>query len=98
MVAYGALKLKPEELYALTPLELEEMLDAHEKQELKRRWETAYWVSHLMSIHTKKVVKPDNLMKPFLPQKTAAEIKEERAEFFKGFELQRKGETNGNSS
>ena len=89
-VAYGVLKLKPEELYSLSPLELDKMVTAHEKAELARRWETAYWVSNILNVHLKKKVRTERLMQPFLPKKTSGMIAAERDKFFEEFGQKRK--------
>lgn len=88
--------MKPAELYALSPLELEEMAAAHEEALLERRWETAYWASHIMSLiaigpqKKPKGYRADALMKPFLPKKSGAEIAGERQNFFESFNKQRR--------
>lgn len=88
--------LKPAELYALSPLELEEMAAAYQDTLLERRWETAYWVSGIMNLiavgpqRKPKGYRADALMKPFLPKKTGAEIARERQRFFESFNKQRR--------
>lgn len=80
----------PEQFGTLDLIEFEKMLKAYQKAEESRRWEMAYWVSNMMSIHTKKRVQPKELMKPYLPKKSTEEITAERDEFFKNFAKQRK--------
>jgi hypothetical protein len=81
------------------------MAEAHEKAEEERRWETAYWVSGLMTAaqmagRTKKVkvIQPKNLMKPFIKKKTKAEKFEEGERFFERFYKQRKEDENHGGS
>ena len=57
--------------------------------EQRKKGETAYWVACLMSVHTRKPVRTEKLMKPFLPKKTSSEIAAERDAFFE--EFRRKG-------
>lgn len=72
------------------------MATAYEDALLERRWETAYWASHIMSLiavgpqKKPKGYRADVLMKPFLPQKTGAEIAGERQRFFENFNKQRR--------
>lgn len=87
------MRLKPDELYSLTPMELDKMLSAHEKAELARRWETAYWVANMLNIHLKKKVRTERLMQPFLPKKTSGAIAAERDKFFEEFGQKRKALT-----
>lgn len=74
------------------------MVEAYLEQQLSERWEKAYWVASLMSVHTKRPVKPEKLMKPFLPPKTKEEIQKERDQFFAEFEARRKEESHGDHS
>lgn len=94
-MAYGLLHLLPAQFYALTPMELDRMAECRVKEEERKKWETAYWVACLMSVHTRKPVRTEKLMKPFLPKKTSREIAAERDAFFE--EFRRKGaDGNGN--
>jgi len=89
-VAYGKLRLLPEQFYRLTPIELEKMLKAYEHQLEQRRWDMAYWVANMISVHTKKTVQPQTLMAPLLPKKSLGEKKKEAEDFFQSFREQQK--------
>ena len=89
-MAYGRLRLMPEQLYKLTPMELGKMLYAYEKQLELERWDMAYWVANMVSVHTKRPVQPQTLMAPLLPKKTPGEKKKEAQEFFRSFREQQK--------
>ena len=45
------------------------MAECRVKAEERKKWATAYWVACLMSVHTRKPVRTEKLMKPFLPKK-----------------------------
>lgn len=66
------------------------MFDAYEQAHTQQLWETAYWVSNMISVHTKKGVRSDKLMKPFIKKKTAQQKANEAEEFFARFEAERK--------
>ena len=66
------------------------MAECRVKAEERKKWATAYWVACLMSVHTRKPVRKEKLMKPFLPKKTSSEIAAERNAFFE--EFRRKGD------
>ena len=76
-----------EQFYALNLFEVKELLEAWQERRLETLWETAYWVSCLMNIHLKKEITPKQLMKPFLPDITAEELKAEREYFIEKFKL-----------
>lgn len=67
------------------------MFAAYQEAKTSERWEQAYWTACAMSVHTKHSVDPRKLMEPFLPVKTAAEKADEKEQFFKEFNEQRKG-------
>lgn len=93
--------LKPEEFYRLTPGELDKMVKAYSKNRMNKLWERAYFVAEIINNcrNVKETTKLEKLMKPFLPEKTAEEIKAEREAFFKDFYKQRKEEEDcGNHS
>lgn len=69
------------------------MVNAYHEVKMGRMWEQAYWVSNLISIHTKKPVTAKTLMKPFIKKKDAEQIKKEREQFFNDFDKQRKEES-----
>lgn len=95
-IGYGKLRLKPAELYALSPLEFDEIHSAYEEELLDRRWERAYWVSNIISaiafgpLKKPKPCAPKELMKPFMPKKSGSEIAAERQRFFEEFEKKRR--------
>lgn len=74
------------------------MLHAYELRVEQQRWDMAYWVANMVSVHTKKPIQPTSLMEPLLPKKSLGEKKKETEEFFKSFERQRNEVTqDGNS-
>lgn len=83
---------------ALDLMEFSAMLDALKIADTRRREETAYWISCIMNCFVKKAVKPSDLLRPFEPPKSSAEIMAEREEFFQNFTKQRKEAQHGNSS
>ncbi len=91
--AYGIFRMKPSEFEELTIREFNQMVNAYRKVKLGMLWEQAYWVSNLMSIHTKRPVQAETLMKVFLKKKTAEQIADERTQFFEEFDKQRKEES-----
>ncbi len=74
-------------------MELVKLLEAREEAEQAERWERAYWFANLMSVHTKRPVTPERLMRPFKKPKTGAQIAAERERFFEDFSRQRKALT-----
>lgn len=93
-VAYGFLNLKPAELDDLTILEFEDMFDAFQEARLSRLWESAYWTANIMSMHSRKPIKAESLMQPFLPHNAQDKAAEGEA-FFRDFYQQRKEAENG---
>jgi hypothetical protein len=90
-IAYGHLKLKPNEFYEMDLNDFEDMRTAHEQAETERRWEMAYWVCNMISPHLGKgKVSVNSLVKPFLPKKEIVRTKEECENFFEDFYKQRK--------
>lgn len=75
------------------------MLEARSEAEEAERWERAYWTANLMSVHTKRPVTPDRLMRPFRKPKPGAVTAAERDRFFAEFaEQRRKEESHGDDS
>lgn len=94
------LGLKPWEFYKLSPLQLDKMVKAKQKVRTAERLEMSYfaWQVANMCRQIKDPMKFEEMAKPFLPQKTAEEIKAEREAFFEDFDRQRKEVENGNNS
>ncbi len=95
ILAYGDLMLKPWELDKLSIFEFNDMIDARNEMRQARRWETAYWVSNIISPHLKRPAKAETLMKPFIKEKSKEERVQECEDFFASFERQRKEVGNG---
>lgn len=90
--------LTPREFMALDLMEFNAMVEALKSADARRREETAYWVSRIINSFTSTPIKPAELLKPFEPPKTSAEIVNERDEFFRSFYNQRKEvKANGDS-
>lgn len=70
------------------------MVKAYSKNRMNKLWERAYFVAEIINNcrNVNETTKLEKLMKPFLPEKTAEEIKAEREAFFKDFYKQRKEE------
>ncbi len=86
-VLYGRLHLLPEQVDALTFLDIDEMKRGVEKEEMRKRWETAYWVANLIQPHVKDTITAEMLMKPFLPEKTETEMLDEKEQLKQIFKL-----------
>lgn len=57
----------------MTPFELEAVFAGWESGREMRLWETSYFVVNLMSLQTKRPVKPKDLMKPFIKKQIASD-------------------------
>ncbi len=86
-IIYGQLHLLPDQVDALTFLDIDDMKRGVEKEEMRKRWETAYWVANLMSPHIKGGITPEKLMEPFLPEKTETEMLDEKEQLKQLFKL-----------
>ena len=84
---YGKLRLMPEQVDNLTFLEIYEIKHGIEEEEMRQRWETAYWTSIIVQPHIKSDITVEMLMKPFLPEKTAQEIIDDKNDIKKIFGL-----------
>lgn len=87
-VLYGMLKLLPEQVDELTFIDIDEMKRGVEEEMMRRRWETAYWVSIIIQPHVKESITADLLMRPFLPEKTGHEMLAEKEHLKKIFNLE----------
>ena len=98
-VAYGYLKLKPWEFEMLSIIDFEDMYEAYAQAHERELWEQAYWVSNMISVHTKHGVTAEQIMKPFIKEKSAQQKGLEAERFFVEFkkqqDLAKKGEING---
>lgn len=82
------LNLKPHEFYKLTPGEFIKLIEGYETRKTHELWIYAYFVASILAVDVKGIT-PEKLMKPFLKEKSADEIKREREAFFKDFYKQR---------
>lgn len=89
-LAYGFLKLKPWELDKLTLFEFFDMANAFDEAQVSERWEKSYWTAIIVSPHLKHGAKAEDIMKPFLRQKTKEEKIRDTEEFFENFYRMRK--------
>ncbi len=85
---YGRLHLLPEQVDALTFLDIDEMKRGVEKEEMRKRWEKAYWVSAMIQPHIKETITAEQLMLPFLPEKTEQDMLEEKEQLKQIFDLE----------
>lgn len=70
-------------------MELEKLLKAKNRREEEARWDMAYWVSNMVSVHTKRPVTVNALMQPFSREKTVGQKQMESEQFFEDFKMQR---------
>lgn len=63
-MAYGPLNLKPWEFGRLQPGEFLQLLDGYTWRQERAKEMQAYFTAASMSVHTKKVVSPMDLLKP----------------------------------
>lgn len=87
-VLYGMLHLLPSQVDELTFIDIDDMKRGCEEEERRKRWETAYWVSNIISTQVKGGITPEKLMEPFLPQKSAEDIRSEKDDIKRLFNLQ----------
>lgn len=87
-VLYGMLKLVPAQVDELTFLDIDEMKRGFEQEEMRKRWETAYWVASIIQPHVKESITAEILMRPFLPQKTEQDMVAEKEYLKKLFNLE----------
>ena len=86
-VLYGQLRLLPDQVNELTFIDIDDMKRGVETVEMRKRWETAYWVASMIQPHVKGEISAEMLMKPFLPEKTEKEMLAEREHIKKVFNL-----------
>ena len=60
---------------------------SHNKRLERQRWDMAYWISNLLSIHTRHPVQPYELMKPFI---NSIDARADAKEFFDNFYKERR--------
>lgn len=86
-VLYGMLKLMPAQVEELTFIDIDEMKRGVEEEEMRKRWETAYWVASMVQPHVKEAVTAEQLMRPFLPEKTEQDVLSEKEHLKQVFNL-----------
>ena len=84
---YGQLCLLPDQVNALTFIDIDDMKRGVEAEEMRKRWETAYWVASMIQPHIKEEISAEMLMKPFLPEKTEEEMLAEKEHLKQIFNL-----------
>lgn len=89
-LAYGVLRLRPWEFEKLSLMDFHDMLNAADEAKISERWEKSYWVATIISPHLKHGAKAEDIMKPFLKQKTKEEKIKETEAFFENFYRLRK--------
>lgn len=75
------------QIEALTFIDIEEMKRGIEEEEMRKRWETAYWVSTMIQPHIKETITAEMLMRPFLPEKTEQDMMAEKEHLKQIFNL-----------
>lgn len=65
--------ITPKRVYDMTPFELEAVFAGWESGREMRLWEMSYFAANLMSLQTKRPVKPKDLMKPFRKKQAASD-------------------------
>ena len=86
-VLYGQLRLLPDQVNALTFIDIDDMKRGVEAVEMRKRWETAHWVASMIQPHVKGEISAELLMKPFLPEKTEKEMLAEKEHLKQIFNL-----------
>ncbi|AXB81783.1 hypothetical protein ACG98G_00220 [Megasphaera hexanoica] len=65
------------------------MVEGYQVRREDRAFAAAWFVSNMMSVHTKHPVQAKELARPFLHEKTSGEIRRDRDEFMESFMKQR---------
>ena len=84
---YGMLKLLPAQVDELTLIDIADMKHGVEEEEMRKRWETAYWAAAMIQPHVKETITAELLMKPFLPEKTEQDMLMEKEQLKQIFNL-----------
>ena len=84
---YGQLHLLPDQVNALTFIDIDDMKRGLEAEEMRKRWEIAHWVALMIQPHVKEEISAEMLMKPFLPEKTEQEMLAEKEHLKQVFNL-----------
>ena len=87
-VLYGMLKLLPAQVDELTLIDIADMKQGAEQEEMRKRWETAYWAATMIQPHVKETITAELLMKPFLPEKTGQDMLAEKEQLKQIFNLE----------
>ena len=82
------LKLMPAQVDELTFIEIDDMKRGIKKEEMRERWEKAYWVAAIIQPHVKEPINAEVLMRPFLPEKTEQDMIEEKEQLKQIFNLE----------
>ncbi len=82
----------------MTPMELNKMIEGCQARREDKAFAVSWYVSNLMNIHLKRSVQAKELAKPFLREKTAGEIQQEKEAFLASFKRQREEAEDGDSS
>ena len=86
-IVYGMLQLTPAQVDELTFIDIDDMKQGFEKEEMRKRWEKAYWVAAIIQPHIKETITAEQLMRPFLPEKTEQDMLEEKEQLKQIFNL-----------
>lgn len=70
-------------------MELNKLIDGYQVRREDRAYVLAWYVSNMMSVHTKHPVQAKDLVRPFLHDKTPGELRREKEEFLARFRQQR---------
>lgn len=74
------------------------MIDGCQARREDTAFAASWYVSNLMNVHLKHAIKAHDLARPFLHEKTAGELQQEKEAFLESFKRQREEEPdNGNS-
>lgn len=73
----------------MSPMELSKLIDGYQVRREDQAFTTAWFVSNMISVHTKHPVPAKELARPFLHEKTGGERERERKAFLESFKSQR---------
>lgn len=86
-IVYGMLKLMPAQVDELTFIDIDDIKRGLEAEEMRERWEAAYWAAVMIQPHIKETITAEQLMRPFLPGKTEQDMIAEKEQLKQIFNL-----------
>ena len=71
----------------LTFIDIDDIKRGLEAEEMRKRWEAAYWAAVMIQPHIKETITAEQLMRPFLPGKTEQDMIAEKEQLKQIFNL-----------